>query len=192
MSVPIWRSSSRTIRHAGSLVTLTVVLMLALSTIAAAEPPLQEWRHFENLGVPLPGASRVCGFPVFGDFVGEGHFIVFRDASGAIVREVDTFPALTVTIYSAFRSYSSAAPAVLTTYYTGGAAIGTPAIAVVTGLVEKAGDADMNAGREVWDATVIGMDAAGVPLIRFTTHRISTAGPDWDTTLGAARCAAVR
>lgn len=170
---------------------LVVVLMQVLGSYATADPPLQERFHVDN-DLRLNGASNVCGFEVRGHFEGDAHYTVFYDQTGAIVREVDTFPTSTLTVYapSTGKSYTSVSPAVLITYYTEGAAVGSHATAFVAGLAERIPGVDLNGGRFVFDAVVVGYDAAGVPLIRLVAE-ISSVGPDYDTTIAAARCAGV-
>lgn len=185
------RSTRHPSRGAWATVSLAIALVLVLSGAAAAEQPLQERFHVDN-DIRLGAASAVCGFEVRGHFEGDRHFTVFYDNTGAIVREVDTFPSLTLTVYapSTGKSYTSVSPAVLITYYTDGAAIGSHATAFTAGLAERIPGVDMNGGRFVFDAVVIGYDEAGVPLIRFVAE-ISSVGPDYDTTIAAARCAGV-
>ena len=159
---------------------------------ASAAPPLREPGHFDNT-VLLPGATRVCGFPVFGHFEGDFRFTVFYDRNGNITREVDTFPMSKLTVYapSTGKSYTTASPAALHTTYTNGAAPGSTAIATLTGLLEKIDGVDMDGGRFVFEAVVDGYDAAGVPHIHFVRD-ISSSGPDLDAFIGAQRCAAVQ
>ena len=170
----------------------SLVLFSLLGSSAYAEPPTQERTHFDDT-VRLVRASNICGFDVFGHFQGDQHFTLFYDRTGAIDREVDTFPDFKVTVFapSTGKSYTSASPAVLHTQYTDGAAIGSPAIAELTGLVEKVDGVDIDSGRLVFNAIVVGRDAAGVPTIQFLSV-ISSSGPDLDTTIGRARCNAVR
>ncbi len=146
---------------------------------AAASPPLQETGHYDNTALP-PGATAVCGFPVFGHFEGDFHFTVFYDQDGNIVREVDTFPSATITVYapSTGKSYTSASP------------IGSTATAARTGLLEKIDDIDMDGGRVVFEARVTRYDAAGVPIIQFV-RVISSSGPDLDAPIRFQRCAAM-
>ena len=159
---------------------------------ASAAPPLQETGHYDY-AVLLHGATRVCGFPVYGRFQGDFRLAVFYDNNGNIVREVDTFPMATVTVYapSTGKSYTSASPAVLITTYTNGASVGSTAIASLNGLLEKIGGIDLDSGRLVFEAVVDGYDAAGVPHIHFV-REISSVGPDLDAFIGAQRCAAVQ
>jgi hypothetical protein len=173
-------------------ISMAVGLVLLFGSAAAAGGPLNERTHLDT-DIRLNGASNVCGFEVRGHFEGDQHFAVFYDNTGAIVREVDTFPSFKVTIYapSTGKSYTSAGPAVLTQYYTNGAAVGSPVTAILTGLLERLPGIGMEGGRFVYNAVVIGYDPAGVPLIRFVSE-VSSVGPDLETTIGAARCAAVR
>ena len=176
-----------------ALFPAVIVAALFLFQLAAsAAPPLQETGHYDNT-VLLRGATRACGFPVYGRFQGDFRSTVFLDRDGNIVREVDTFPTATVTVWapSTGKSYTSASPAVLHTTYTNGAAIGSTAIATLTGLLEKIDGVDMDGGRFVFEAVVDGYDAAGVPHITFV-QEISSVGPDLDAFIGIQRCAAVR
>jgi hypothetical protein len=171
----------------------TITLFIAIQGGAAAgAPPLREWLH-QDVTVRLGVASAVCGFDVFGHFEGDVHFTVFYDQNGSIVSEIDTFPSFKATVYapSTGKSYTSASPAVLHTQYTDGAAIGSTATAEVTGLLEKFDGVNMEGGRLVFEGVVVGIDPAGVPLIRFV-REISSSGPHIDTVIGVARCNAVR
>jgi hypothetical protein len=176
----------------GRVFTLIVILSLALSATAAADQPLQEWRHIDVTAKAV-AASQICGFDIFRHFEGDSHFVVFYDHNGAITREVDTFPGLTITLYapSTGQSYTSSSPAVLHTYYTNGAAIGSEATGILTGLVEKFGSADLDSGRLVFLAHVTGYDAAGVPNIRFF-EEVSSVGPNVDVSVPQSRCDGVR
>jgi len=190
LRTPGWSWRSRTLSSCVTLST-AVALALVLGGAAAAEAPLQEWLSLDR-DVRLNGASAVCGFEVRGRFEGDAHYTVFYDESGAIIREVDTFPSVKVTVYapSTGKSYTSTDPAVLITYYTDGAAIGSHATAILVGRAERIPGVGIDAGRFVFDAVVVGYDAAGVPLIRFVSE-ISSVGPDLDMTIAEARCAGV-
>lgn len=171
---------------------LAIALMLASQSSATAGAPLQEWQDFD-FDFLLPGATAACGFPVRAHLEGRAHFTVFYDQEGQIIREVDTFPSLKITVYSPTtgKSYTSAQPAVLITDYEPGAAIGSEAIAYASGLFEKIGDVALEGGRIVFSAEVVAYDPAGVPLIQFT-GAISESGPHVDGPIGVARCNAVK
>jgi hypothetical protein len=172
------------------LVGIAIVLLL-MQSVAVAQPPLRERGHIDDT-ILLPGATAQCGFNIFGHFEGDFQFTVFYK-DGAIVSEVDTFPSFKITVFapSTGKSYTSASPAVLHTWYTEGARIGSTAIAAVSGLFEKVGSVDMEGGRVVFEAVVVDYDAAGVPLIEFV-REISSSGPHLDAFIGAQRCAAMR
>jgi hypothetical protein len=176
----------------GRILTLIVILTLVLSATAAADEPLQEWRHID-ITAKAAAASALCGFTIFRHLEGDSHFIVFYDNDGAIVREVDTFPSLKITLYapSTGQSYTSSEPAAFRTYYTNGAAIGSEATAILTGLIEKFGSADLDSGRLVFRSHVVGYDAAGVPLIS-GFEEISSVGPNVDVSTAQSRCDGVR
>ena len=69
------------------LFAFVAVLLLAMQSIASADQPLREVRHFDN-DVKLIGASRVCGFEIRGHFVGESIFTLFYDKAGNIIKEM--------------------------------------------------------------------------------------------------------
>jgi hypothetical protein len=167
-----------------------VAALFVFQVGASASPPLQEWGHQDDTFL-LPGATRLCGFNVYGHFEGDFHFTVFYDKAGNIVREVDTFPSFRVTIYapSTGKSYTSARPAVLQTTYTDGASIGSTAIAAEVGLFEKVDSIALVGGRFVYEAEVVDYDDAGVPLIEFV-REISSSGPQ--ANVAVARCAAMQ
>jgi hypothetical protein len=87
-----------------------------------------------------------------------------------LIRETDTFPAFTFSFAapSTGKSIGSRAPAVLITDYTGGGAVGTPAVARLTGLQFMLQPGVMTAGRQVFDAVVVGHSPEGIPNIVFT------------------------
>src|SRR5437868_9503179 len=172
---------SASARALGLVASLVFGLSIS-SSLAFAQPPLQEWIHrdFTNR---LNGASRACGFDVFGHFEGDLHWVVFYDRSGAIDRKVDTASNFTVTVWapSTGKSYTTVSAASLHTQYTNGAAVGSTATAELTGLLEKFDGVAMDGGRLVFSAVVVGYDAAGVPLID-TVSTISSSGPDIEGT----------
>jgi hypothetical protein len=168
---------------------------MPLQGVAVAQPPLQEWRDLTATHVLLMGATARCGFDIFADAEGRSHYIVFYDNAGAIVSEVDVFPALKITVYapSTGKSYTTVSPAVLHTYYTEGARIGSVATGELTGLLEKVDDIQMDSGRLVFLSHVVGYDGAGVPLIGGAPTVISSVGPNLDTPpIGQARCNAMK
>jgi len=77
---------------------------------------------------------------------------------------------------------------VLHTYYTDNAVVGSTATAYLTGLLERIPGLDMDAGRFAYNARVIRIDSAGVPVIQFVSE-ISSAGPDLDRPIRFQRCA---
>ena len=176
----------------GLVPAVIVAALFVLQLGASASPPLQETGHYDNTML-LPGATRACGFPVFGRFEGDFRSTVFYDNNGNIVREVDTFPTARITVWAPFtgKSYTSASPAAQHIDYTDGASLGSSAIVSLTGLLEKIDGVDLDGGRLVFEAVVDGYDAAGVPHIHFV-REISSNGPDLDAFIGAQRCAAVQ
>ena len=171
------------------LVVIVAVLLLATPSVALADAPLREWRHIDQ-DVVLPGATAVCGFEIRGHFVGESHWTVFYDKDGNIVKEVDTFPSLKVTVYrpGTDQSYTSAQPAVLIAYYTDNAVVGSTARVFSAGLFERIPGIGMEGGRLEFNAVVVDIDDAGVPLIQFVSL-ISESGPHFDQPIRFPRCA---
>jgi hypothetical protein len=164
------------------------IAFFAIQGVAAADQPLRERRHID-VDVLARGASAVCGFPIRVHIEGDLIDTVFYDSQGNIIREVDVFPNLKLTVYRPGTNigYTTASPAVLTQYYTDGAALGSQTTAYLTGLVQKIPGIDLDSGRAVLTGTVIGYDAAGVPVNRFTI--VSTVGPDLDASQAVQRCA---
>jgi hypothetical protein len=171
------------------LIGLIAAVMLATQGVALADQPLREWRHVDQ-DVALPGASAVCGFAIRGHVVGESHFTVFYDNAGNIVKEVDTFPSLKLTVYrpGTDQSYTSAEPAVLIAYYTNNAVVGSTARVFSAGLFERIPGIGIEGGRIEFDAVVVDIDNAGVPLIQFVSL-ISASGPQLDQPIRFGRCA---
>ena len=172
------------------LFAFVAVLLLAMQSIASADQPLQERKAISFDG-PAVGASAVCGFPIRVHAEGDEIFTVFYDNTGNIIREVDVFPNLKVTVYrpGTTQSYTTASPAVLTQYYTDNAAIGSPVTGVLTGLVEKIPGVGLDSGRAVLQGVVTGYDSAGVPLNHFSNTTVSSAGPDFPAAIRFERCA---
>jgi len=168
---------------------LSAVLFIAMGSVALANPPLREWRDFDD-DVLLPGATAVCGFEIRGHFVGSSHFTLYYDKDGNIVKEVDTFPSLKVTVYrpGTDQSYTSAEPAVLIAYYTNNAVVGSTATVFSAGLFERIPGIGIEGGRIEYNAVVVAIDDAGVPLVQFVSP-ISASGPQLDQPIRFGRCA---
>jgi hypothetical protein len=168
-----------------------IVGLLAASVLApgvAASPP----SHFTftiDETVPAPGLSAACGFEVVAHLEGSAIAIVFYDQSGEIVREIDTNPSFTTTFFAPSQgtSFTYAIGGILQTTYTEGAAVGSSALAKVTGVLAGTGSTAPNAGTLVFEAVVIDITPEGIPIIDLLTL-LSATGHRVDS-LTEARCA---
>jgi hypothetical protein len=167
-------------RRIGLLVSLATLLALGGGLLGAtpawATPP----KHFHmpnNFSFRDDALSAACGFDVFDVFAGNADVTLLYDQSGTLIREIDTFPTGTFsfTAPSTGKSIGSRAPEVLITDYTGGGAVGTPAVASVTGLQLMLQPGVMFTGRQVADAVVVDHSPEGIPIIMFT-NLISQSG----------------
>jgi hypothetical protein len=183
-------------RRIGLLVSLAALLALGGGTLAAtpawATPP----KHFHQLPFnfsfrddPL---SAACGFDVFDVLAANIDVTLLYDQSGTLIREIDTFPTGTFSFAapSTGKSIGSRAPMVLITDYTGGGAVGTPAVASLTGLQLMLGPGVMFTGRQVFDAVVIDHSPEGIPIIEFTSL-ISQSGNFFSGDTAPLVCAAL-
>src|SRR5262249_48571356 len=153
-------------RRIGLLVSMVALLALGGGMLAAtpawATPPT----HFH---MPLSfsfrddGLSAACGFDVVGVGAGNVGVTLFYDQSATLIRENDPFPAFTCPYPapSTGKSIGSRQPSVLITDYTGGGAVGTPAVASLTGLQFMLQPGVMFAGRQVFDAVVVDIAPEG-------------------------------
>ena len=160
-------------RRIGLLASLVALLALGGGLLAAtpawATPP----KHFHiplNITFRDDDLSDACGFDVFDHGAGNIDVTLFYDQSGTLIRETDTFPTFTFgfTAPSTGKSIVSRAPAVLITDYTGGGAVGTPAVGRLTGLQFMLQPGVMFAGRQVLDGVVVDHTPEGIPDVMFT------------------------
>jgi hypothetical protein len=183
-------------RRIGLLVSLVALLALGGGMLAAtpawATPP----KHFFHLPLNFSfrddGLSEACGFDVFFGGAGNVNVTLFYDQSGALIRETDTFPASTLsfTAPSTGKSIVSASSSLAITGYTGGGAVGTPAVARVTGLTFMLQPGVMFAGRQVFDAVVVDHSPEGIPVTEFT-NLISQSGNFFSGDFAGVVCAAL-
>ena len=157
-------------RRIGLLVSLVALLALGGGMLAAtpawATPP-QHFHHLPfNFSFRDNALSDACGFDVFDVFAGNINVTLFYDQSGTLIREIDTFPATTIGFAapSTGKSIVSASPAVGHIDYTGGAAVGTPAVLTITGLQLMVQPGVMLTGRQVFDTTVVDITPEGIPV----------------------------
>jgi len=183
-------------RRIGLLVTLAAVLALGGGLLAAtpawATPP----KHFHQLPFnfsfrddPL---SAACGFDVFDVIAANIDVTLLYDQSGTLIREIDTFPTTTFSFAapSTGKSIGSRSPAAGHADYTGGGAVGTPAIVSVTGLQVMLAPGVMFTGRQVFDAVVVDHTPEGIPITMFTSL-ISQSGNFFSGDIAPLVCAAL-
>ena len=144
---------------------------------AWATPPTQLHQVPFNFSIHNDALSDACGFDVFDVLAGNVDTTLFYDQSGTLTREIDTSPSLTLSLAapSTGKSIGSRSPAVMITDYTGGGALGTAAVASLTGLQLMLGPGVMFTGNQVFDAVVVDHSPDGVPIIEFT-NLISESG----------------
>lgn len=157
-------------RRIGLLASLVAVLALGGGVLAAtpawATPPQHFHQQF-NLSFHADDFSAACGFDVFEVFAGNVNTTLFYDQSGALVRSTMTGPTFTqsYTAPSTGKSIVSRQPFPAITDYTGGGAVGTPAVARATGLVFKLQPGVMFTGRQVFEAVVVDHTPEGIPIL---------------------------
>ena len=183
-------------RRIGLLVSLGALLALGGGTLAAtpawATPPT----HFHHLPFNssfLDGPlSAACGFDVFDVFAGPADVTLFYDQSGTLIREIDTFPTTTFSFAapSTGKSIGSRSPAVGIADYTGGGAVGTPAIVSLTGLQLMLQPGVIFTGRQMFDAVVVDHSPEGIPITIFT-NLISQSGNFFSGDIAPLVCAAL-
>jgi hypothetical protein len=167
-------------RRIGLLVSVVALLALGGGLLAAtpawATPP----QHFHtqlNISDRDDELSEACGFDVFQVFAANVNTTLFYDQSGTLIRQIDTFPTGTFGFAapSTGKSIGSASTSVLITDYTGGGAVGTAAVARLTGLTFMLQPGVMFTGRQVSEAVVVDHSPEGVPILEFT-NLISQSG----------------
>jgi hypothetical protein len=182
-------------RRIGLLVSLVALLALGGGLLGATPAWATAPKHFHiplSFSVRDDALSDACGFDVFFGGAGNIDVTLLYDQSGTVIREIDTFPTFTLsfTAPSTGKSIVSRAPAVGITDYTGGGAVGTPAVARVTGLQLMLQPGVMFAGRLVFDAVVVGHTPEGVPEI-MATSVISQSGNFFSDDTTPLVCAAL-
>jgi hypothetical protein len=183
-------------RRIGLLASLAALLALGGGLLGAAPAWATPPKHFHqvpfNVSFPDDALSEACGFDVFDVFAGNLNVTLFYDQRGTLIRETDTAPSLTSSFAapSTGKSIGSRAPAVLHVDYTGGGAVGTPAVARFTGLQLRLGPGVMFAGNERFDAVVVAQSPDGAPIINFT-NLISERGNFFSGDLAGVVCPAL-
>jgi hypothetical protein len=182
-------------RRIGLLVSLVALLALGGGLLAAtpawATPP----KHFHtqlNISERDVGFSEACGFDVFFVFAANVNTTLFYDQSGTLIRQIDTFPTGTLGFAapSTGKSIGSASTSVLHVDYTGGGALGTAAVASITGLTFMLQPGVMFTGRQVSEAVVVDHTPEGIPVLEFT-NLISQSGNFFSGDFAGVVCAAL-
>jgi hypothetical protein len=174
-------------RHA--LLGIVIVGSLATPIGASAVEPTRLEFDFDRV-VFAPATSAACGFAVYHHDVGTGRIVLFSDAGGIVVRELDQ-ELSTETWFSpdTGRSFTFPNPARLHTFYEGND-VGDAASAILTGL-ETAAPGTVIAGQVIIPSVVTGIGPFGNPdvdQVAAATRHGTFPGAD---ELVAARCAAL-
>ena len=143
---------------------------------------------------PIPALTPVCGFDVSLTVAGTYKATVLYDQPGMVVRELDTQPDTQLIWSSSTTGKSFAYPfsAVFRTEYPNGATPGSPAVATMTGLGDKAPEIPADAGQLVFDnASVLFVNSDGVPIVDYGLPTSSHGHTNDRDALCAALCAAL-
>jgi hypothetical protein len=145
-----------------------------------------------NFSIRDDALTAACGFDVFDVGAGNVDTTLFYDQSGTLIREIDTAPSFTFSFAapSTGKSIGSRAPAVLTTDYASGGAVGTAAVASLTGLQLMLAPGVIFTGNQVFDAVVVDHSPEGIPIIAFT-NLISQSGNFFSGDLAGVGCPAL-
>lgn len=112
--------------------------------------------------------SGRCGFPVMITVTGVLHTDLVLDSSGAVIREIDTQPGITVEYSNpnTGKSFSFPFSDILQTDYPGGAKVGGRAICKGSGMQDKIPGVQAEAGILYFDqGTVLQITPDGVPIV---------------------------
>jgi hypothetical protein len=181
----------------GSMRVLTVGLtvtaaLLAVAGGASASPP-----HFERIDVNISVVdtyfTQRCGFEVRFFNIGTFNATIFVDATGTVVREVDTYPGDSAGWSSPASGRSIVFPngAMLVTEYPNGTALGSQTTTTGHGLSAKIPGIPADAGTAVFAGHVAFIDPDGVPIVAFD-QLLSINGHSSDpAAFEAAVCAAL-
>ena len=165
-----WRG--RGSRISGALRALLTGILAAAMVLGAtagpagAAPPLHVSEPV-NFTFPLGYYTQLCGFTVWFTLAGQLDSKLFTDASGTVVREVDTQPGTAQTFSSATSSFSFPFASTLVTTYADGAYLDAPAVVTGNGLAGKVPGIPADAGTITYQATVVDFSPQGVPITAF-------------------------
>ena len=155
-----------------------VILLLAVALaalVAAGASNAQRAVHLKG-ALPVdfsfqdPFLSGQCGFDVTVTFDYAADATLIYNDAGLVVREIDTVPTGGFTFSSAYGSLSGKPQNVIQSY-PGGAALGSPANIMTTGMgFVVPGVLPANAGIEIIaNAVVVGFTPEGIPLWDITS-----------------------
>ena len=144
---------------------LAVALLAAGSSTAAGNVTRVTGIDISETIGPLP-LSDECGFDVFRQVTGTATVTLIRNASGDVVREIDTAPGSRVTFFAPSQgtSFSYEGNLVFHTLYPEGATLGAPATVTVTGLQGHVAGIGADAGFVEFQTTVTGFSPEGIPI----------------------------
>jgi hypothetical protein len=175
-------------RRLALIVGLASLALLLAASASATSPTRITFKVNDTFYVPF--TSVYCGFDVYRTISGTINVTVFRDGSGALVRETDTGPDFKESFYAPLTGKTFSDPGFVTahTSYEGGGAIGSSAVVTLTGLLQNAaGPAD--AARLVLKGVVVDIDPNGIPFVDASDF-VSATGHLSDDPVGN-RCAAL-
>jgi hypothetical protein len=172
------------------LVTFTVATLLLVRTAFADTPTRIAFEVDETFQSGF--LTQRCGIPVWVHREGSGTTTLFYDNAGALIREIDTFPAgIRWTYYapSTGKSFTEVIHSPVMILFPDGTDVGALAIVIFNGVVRTSGPGSpRNVGRQVLEAVVTGSDADGVPFIE-PVNVTSEAGQFDVLPVAQARCA---
>jgi hypothetical protein len=141
--------------------------LLAAPGVAGAVPPRIVTTHVD-VTVVDSYFTQLCGFEVQFFNVGTFNSKLFVDATGTIVREIDTYPSDKAGWSAPTSGRTIAFPsATLVTDYPNGTALGSIATVTGTGLSAKVPGIPADAGIAVFAGHVVFIDPDGVPIVAF-------------------------
>ena len=160
-------------RHLLSALALGTIF--ATAGIAHADKPTQI-KDEVNFSFPSGFWTRTCGLPVVQTIAGKTQIKLFTAADGS-VRELDTFPGMTIVLSapSTGGSFSQVlGPA--TFEYPEGVFIGAPSVVTTNGMHRRAPGLPAEAGQTVFEGVVIVILNGGVPVVDFGPPAIEEHG----------------
>jgi len=174
----------------GGIATAVAATVLASPLAVSGAQPVRIDAEVDRT-IFAPATSAMCGFDVYRHDAGTARVVLFPDADGVVVLEIDQNVGWTTTWFSpeTGASYSYPGPAQLHTYYEGNE-IGDPALAVLTGLQGGTPGAT-TAGQVIMPSVVVAIGPFGIPDIDQVAPSTRNGTFPGAAELLAARCAAL-